>query len=66
MAAYVFQFFTLSKGTDDAQSFLGYVFFDQTLFTFYSLQHHVYIRHRRDYDGQKAVVVVKHHYQDYE
>jgi len=24
-------FFSLSKGTDDAQSFLGYVFFDQTL-----------------------------------
>jgi len=33
-------------------------FFYQTLFTFYSLQHHVHIRHRRDYDEQKAVVVV--------
>jgi len=35
-------------------------------FAFYSLQHHAYIRHRRDYDEQKAVVVVKHHYRGYE
>ena len=27
-------------------------------FAFDFLQHHVYIRHRRDYDKQKAVVVV--------
>jgi len=31
-AAYIF-FFTLSKCIDDAQFFLGYVFFDQTLFS---------------------------------
>jgi len=35
---------------DGTQSFLGYALFDQTLFMFYSLQHHVHIRHRRDYD----------------
>jgi len=34
-----------------------------SLFTFYSLQHHVHIRHGRDYDEQKAVVVVKHNHQ---
>jgi len=34
-----------------------------SLFPFYSLQHHVLIRHRRNYGEQKAVVVVKHHYQ---
>jgi len=28
-----------------------------SLFAFYSLQHHVHIRHSRDYDEQKAVVV---------
>jgi len=33
-----------------------------SLFTFYSLQHHVHIRHMMDYE-QKAVVLVKHHYQ---
>ena len=33
-----------------------------SLFTFYSLQHHMPICHRRDYDEQKVVVVV-HHYQ---
>jgi len=38
-------------------------FFFTKLFTFYSLQHHVHIRHRRHFDEQKAVVVVKHHYQ---
>jgi len=38
---------------------LATFFFDQTFFSFCSLQHHVHIRHRRDYDGQKAAVVVK-------
>jgi len=40
-------------------------FVDQTLVLpcFSSLQHHVDIRHRRDYDEQKVVVVVNHHYQ---
>jgi len=28
------------------------------LFAFYYLQHHMHIRHRSDYDEQKAVVVV--------
>jgi len=28
-----------------------------SLFTFYSLQHHVHIRHRGNYVEQKAVVV---------
>ena len=32
-------------------------------FPFDILQHNVHIRHRRDYDEHKAVVVVKHHYQ---
>ena len=39
-------------------SLAGYVFFQHSHFAFYSLQHHVHIRHRRDYDEQKAVVVV--------
>jgi len=34
-----------------------------SLFAFYSLQHHVLNRHRKDNEEQKAVVVVKHHYQ---
>jgi len=34
-----------------------------SVFTFYSLQHHVHIRNRRVYDEQKAVVVMKHHHQ---
>jgi len=34
-----------------------------SLFAFCSLQHHVHIPHRRDYDEQKAFVVVNHHYQ---
>jgi len=43
----------LSKAIDDAQYFLGYVFFQpNSLFTFYSLQYHVHIRHRKDYDEQ--------------
>jgi len=33
------------------------------LFAFYSLQHHVRIRHRSDYVEQKTVLVVQHHYQ---
>jgi len=31
----------------------------------FSSMHHVHICHRKDYDEQKAVVVVKHHYQGY-
>jgi len=57
-AAYIFYFFTVLQDINHAQSFLGCVFFEQALFTFYSLQHHVHIRHRRDSDQQKAVVVV--------
>jgi len=34
-----------------------------SLFAFSSLQHHVNIVHRRDYDEQKAVVMVEHRYQ---
>ena len=41
-------------------------FQSNSLFTFHSLQHHGRIRHRRDYDEQKAGVVVKYHYQGYE
>jgi len=29
-----------------------------SLFTFYSVQNHVHIRHSRDYDEPKAVVVM--------
>jgi len=37
---------------------------ENSLFTIYSLQHHVHIRHKKDYDEQNArIVVVKHHYQ---
>jgi len=28
---------------------------------FYAVQHHMHIPHRRDYNEQKAVVVMKHH-----
>jgi len=40
-------------------------FFDKTLFSNYlsCLQHHVHARHSRDYDEQKAVAMVKRHYQ---
>jgi len=38
--------------------FLAAFFRPNSLFAFYSLQHHVHIRHRRDYDEQKAVVVI--------
>jgi len=48
-----FYFFTLSKGVDDAQSFLSYV--HQTLFS-HSILFSI-IHYRRDYDEQKAVVV---------
>jgi len=35
-------------------------YFQQNFFfTSYSLQHHVHIHHRREYDEQKAVVVVQ-------
>jgi len=57
-AAYILYFFTLSKSVHQAQSFLGYVLLINSLFTFYSLPHHVYIRHRRGYDEQKAAIVV--------
>jgi len=40
--AYIFYFFTLSKGTDNAQSFLCYVLSPKLFFAFYSLQHHVH------------------------
>jgi len=30
-------------------------------FAFDFFQHHVHIRHRRDYDQHKPVAVVKHH-----
>jgi len=53
-----FLFFALSKGIDDAQSFLGYVLSTNSSFAFDFLQYQVHIRHRRDYDEQKAVVVV--------
>jgi len=56
-------FFTLSKGIDDAQSFLGYsyVFFEKTLFSFHILfsSASCILRHRRDYNEQKAVVMVQ-------
>ena len=34
-----------------------------SLFAFYYLQYCVQVHHRRDYDEQKAVAVVMHHYQ---
>jgi len=37
-----------------------------SLSALYSLQHHVHICHRRDYVEQKAVAVVKHHYQGFQ
>ena len=62
-AAYIFCFFTSSKGIVDAQLFIGYILSTKLSFTFDFLQHHLHIRHKRDYDEQKAVVLVKHHYQ---
>jgi len=50
----------------NARSFLGDVFLHQTFSASYSMQHHVRIRHRRDYDDQEAVLGVKGHYQGYE
>jgi len=38
---------------------LATFFRKNALFSFYSLQHHVHIHHRGDYDKQKAVVVVQ-------
>jgi len=56
--AYIFYFFTLSKGIDDAQSFLGYVlltkFFSRIRFSSASRAH----PSQEGYDKQKAVVVV--------
>jgi len=42
-------------------------FIDQNLFSHYlsSLQQHMHIRYRRDYNEQKAVVVVNQHYQGF-
>jgi len=58
-AACIFCVISLPKGIDDAQSFLGYaVCRKNSLFTFYSLEHHMYILHMRDYAKQKADVVV--------
>ena len=54
----MFYFFALSKGADDALSFFGCVCRPNSSLAFDFLQHHVHIRHRRDYDKQKAVVVV--------
>ena len=51
-------FFILSKGIDNAQSFLGYVLPTKFFFRIRFLQNHVHIRYRRDHDKQNAVVVV--------
>jgi len=51
-------FFISSTGLDDLSLSLATFFQPNSLFTFYYLQHHMLIRHRRDYDEQKAVVVV--------
>ena len=56
-AAYIFYIFALSKGIDHAQCFLGYVLSTNSSFAFNFLQHHLHIRHKRNYDKQKAVVV---------
>jgi len=62
-AAYVFYFVTLSKRINDAQSFLGYLVFEQTLISHYILFSIMCrLRHRRDYVEEKAVLNVKHHY----
>jgi len=56
----VYLFFRLLNGLRDIQSFLGYVLLTKLcLHSLFSLKHHVHIRHRRDYDEQKAVVVVQ-------
>jgi len=57
--AYIFYFFTLSKSIDDDQSFVGYVlstnFVFRIRFSSASRAH----PSKKDYDKQKAVVVVK-------
>jgi len=55
----IFLFLCLIEDTDDALSLSLATIFDRTLFTFYSLQHHVHIHHKKDCDEQEAVVVVK-------
>jgi len=42
-----FYFFTFLKGIGDAQSFLTKFCRLNSLFAFYSFQHHAHIRHRR-------------------
>ena len=56
-AAYIFYSFTLSKGMTLSLSLVTFCRLNSS-FAFDFLQHHVHIRHRRDYDQQKAVVVV--------
>jgi len=58
MAAYVFYFFILSKGLMTVSLSLATFCRPNTYFAFSSLQYHVYIHQRRDYDKQKAIVVV--------
>ena len=62
-AAYIFCFFTSSKRIDDAQLFIGYIL--STKLSSHSIFFSITctLRHKRDYDEQKAVVVVKHHCQ---
>jgi len=58
-AAFIFYFFTLSKDIDDAPAFLGYVIFEQNLFSqsiLFSIM--CSLRCRRNYDKQQSVVVV--------
>jgi len=55
---FLFCFFTLSKGIDVAQSFLGYVLSTKLFFRILFSSASRAIRHRRDYDKQKALVVV--------
>ena len=53
-----FYFFTFLKGIGDTQSFLATFCRANVYFALDSFHHHVHIRHRRDYDEQKAVVAV--------
>jgi len=57
-------FFQLIKTSRWRPVFPWLRFVYQTLFSHYvsSPQHHAHIRHRMDYDEQKAVVLVNHHY----
>ena len=59
-AAYIF-FITLLKGLDDTQSCLGYVLSTKLSFHIlcFLLSTMCTLRHRKDYDEQKAVVVVQ-------